>query len=166
MINGSLTSTNLIQRGISTKLCLFGQRKSDKNLEQFTVVFLFLCSGCFVPLEIFSLIWRRHHFRWRTAILLTMVCSHCHWTVRIFLRATPTVTRGVRLLRSSPSTCETHTFCRAFSSGAVTIYFQDLGLSRVGYKTPNRCFVYHRRFRTHYKIINGNVNFTFFNAAV
>ena len=28
---------------------------------------LFVCLGFFVPLEDFSLIWRRHHFRWRAA---------------------------------------------------------------------------------------------------
>ena len=28
---------------------------------------LFLCLGFFVPLENFSLIWRRHHYRWKAA---------------------------------------------------------------------------------------------------
>ena len=32
-------------------------------------IFLFVCLGFIVPLEIFSLIWRRHHYRWRAANL-------------------------------------------------------------------------------------------------
>ena len=28
----------------------------------------------------------------------------------------------------------THTYCRAFGSGSVTIYFYDLGLSRLGFE--------------------------------
>ena len=31
------------------------------------VVFCFVCLEFFVPLENFSLIWRRHHYRWRSA---------------------------------------------------------------------------------------------------
>ena len=32
-----------------------------------TMWFLFVCVEFFVPLENFSLIWRRHHYRWRAA---------------------------------------------------------------------------------------------------
>ena len=33
-------------------------------------------------------------------------------------------------------TSDTHTYCRAFSSGAVTSCFYDYGLSRLGFKRP------------------------------
>ena len=47
-----------------------------------------------------------------------------------------TVCLGIRLLWSSPRTRETHTYCRAFSSGAVTNCFYDLGLWRLGFEHP------------------------------
>ena len=51
-------------------------------------------------------------------------------------RATPTVTRGIRLYWSSPRTRDTHTYCRASGSGAVTTCFYDLRLPRPGFKHP------------------------------
>ena len=59
-----------------------------------------------------------------------------HWAVRIFKRATPTVTRGTCLQWSSPRTSDTHAYCRAFGSGAFTTFFNDLGLSRLGFEHP------------------------------
>ena len=35
--------------------------------EMFLYVCLFVCLGFIIPLENFSLIWRRHHYRWRAA---------------------------------------------------------------------------------------------------
>ena len=51
--------------------------------------------------------------------------------------ATPTVTRDIRLLWSSPRTRYTLTYCRAFGSGDVTTCFYELGLSRLGYEHPS-----------------------------
>ena len=34
---------------------------------------LFVCLGFFIPLEDFSLIWRRHHYRWKAANFFTYV---------------------------------------------------------------------------------------------
>ena len=42
----------------------------------------------------------------------------------------------IRLLWLSPKTFDTHTYNRAFNSGAVTACFNDLGLSRLGFKPP------------------------------
>ena len=50
------------------------------------------------------------------------------------------MTRGIRLLWSSPRTRDTHTCCRVFASGAVTTCFYDLGLSRGDLNTqPSAC---------------------------
>ena len=48
--------------------------------------------GFFVPLDNFSLIWRRQHCRWRAAIFDLLFGTHGHWAVRVRQRASPTVT--------------------------------------------------------------------------
>ena len=60
--------------------------------------------------------------------------THVHGSVRVPLRATPTVTRGIRLYWWSLRTRDTRTYCRAFSSGAVTTCFHDWGLSWPGFE--------------------------------
>ena len=42
--------------------------------------------------------------------------------------------RSISLLWSSPRTRDTHTYCRAFSYGAVTICFHDLALLLLGFE--------------------------------
>ena len=61
------------------------------------IFFVFVCLGFFVPLEIFSLIWRRRHYRWRAADfdMCPELMAIEQWG--IFKRATPTMTRGIRL---------------------------------------------------------------------
>ena len=76
---------------------------------------------------------RHHHCWWRAANFLPMLLTYSHWAVRVLWHATSTVTRGIRLQWSSPRTSDTHTFCRAFSSRAVTTCSYDLGLSRLGF---------------------------------
>ena len=62
--------------------------------------------------------------------------------MRVLKRATPTVTRGIRLKWSFLRTRDTHTYCRAFtcSSGDVNTCFYDLGLSQLGFKNPTFWF--------------------------
>ena len=43
---------------------------------------------------------------------------------------------GHPFIRSSPKARDTHTFCRAFSSGVVTTCFYDLCMSRLGFEQP------------------------------
>ena len=113
------------------------------NNKACTKLFLFVCLfvlGFIVPLENFPLIWRRHHYRWRLQIFLTYTrhswplssegSSACHTycdTGHPFIMDNSL---------SSPRTRDTHTYCRAFSSGAVTTCFYDLGLSRLGFEHP------------------------------
>ena len=52
-----------------------------------------------------------------------MLGTHGHWAVRVLYRATPTATRDIRLKWSSPSTRDSHTYCRGLSSGTVTTRF-------------------------------------------
>jgi hypothetical protein len=51
----------------------------------------------FVPLKNFSLIWRRHHCRWRTAKFSPMLVPHGLWAGRDLYRATPAVTQDIGL---------------------------------------------------------------------
>ena len=68
----------------------------------------------------FILIWKRHHYRLRVANFnrCSVYRLYGHWTARVLY--TPTVTS---LKWSSPRTHDSHTFCRAFSSGAITTCF-------------------------------------------
>ena len=72
---------------------------------------------------------RKFFIHMETSPLLMKGCKFC--------RVTPTLTRIINLLWSSLRTRDTHTYCRAFSSGAVTTYFYDLGLSRLGFQHPS-----------------------------
>jgi hypothetical protein len=49
----------------------------------------------YVPLKNISLIWRRHHCRWRAAKLRPIVSAQGPWVRRGLYRATPTVTRDL-----------------------------------------------------------------------
>ena len=72
----------------------------------------------------------------KTCKFWPMLGTHGHWAARVLWRAIPTVTRGIRLYWSSPRTRDTHTYCRASGSGAVTTCFYDLRLPRLGFKHP------------------------------
>ena len=50
--------------------------------------------------------------------------TNCPWVV--------SVAQANRLYWQSPRTHDTHNFCQTFGSGALTTYFNDLGLSRPG----------------------------------
>jgi hypothetical protein len=53
-----------------------------------------------VPLKNSSLIWRRHHYRWRAAKFRPMFGAQGLWAGRDLDRATPTVTRILSFFRS------------------------------------------------------------------
>ena len=60
-------------------------------------VCLLVCLGVFVPLENFSLIWKRYRYRWRAVKFWPMFGTHGHWAVSVLKRATPTVKCGICL---------------------------------------------------------------------
>ena len=82
------------------------------NVKRFCCLFvcLFVCLWFIVPFKNFSLIWIRHYYRCRVAnfeLCLALISkAHLLWH-----RA------------SSERTRDTRTYCRAFSSGAVTTCF-------------------------------------------
>ena len=49
-------------------------------------------------------------------------------------------------------TRDTHTYCRAFGSGAVTTCFYDLGLSRLGFEHPTSRLLSERSKRLRHRI--------------
>jgi hypothetical protein len=51
--------------------------------------------GFYVPLKNISLIWRRHHGRWRAATFRPMLGAQVLWAGRDLYRATPAVTRDL-----------------------------------------------------------------------
>ena len=79
------------------------------------------------------LVLRRHHGRWRAAnfdlySVLMAIKQWCFFNMPHLLWHGASVYNGH--LR------DTHTYCRAFSSGAVTTCFYDLYLSRLGFEHP------------------------------
>jgi hypothetical protein len=54
--------------------------------------------GFYVQLKNFSLIWRRHHCRWRAAKFRPMLGAQGLWAGRDLYRVTPAVTQGPRSL--------------------------------------------------------------------
>ena len=106
------------------------------------IVCLFICLGYFVPLENFSYIWRLHHCRWRAANfdLCPALMVIEQWE---FFSVPHLLWHGASIcndyLRGAR---DTHTYCRAFSSGAVTTRFYDLGFSGLAWDSntqPSAC---------------------------
>jgi hypothetical protein len=65
--------------------------------------------GFYVPLKYFSLIWRRHHCRWRAAKFWPLLGALGLWGGRDLYRATPAVTRDLGFFgliqRNAPFSC-------------------------------------------------------------
>jgi hypothetical protein len=63
----------------------------------------------YVPRKNFSLIWRRHHCRWRVAKFRPMLGAQGHWAGRDLYRATPAMTQGLGfsglIRRTAPISC-------------------------------------------------------------
>ena len=105
--------------------------KLSKNM-CLTYVCLFVI---FVPLENFSLIWRRHHCRWSAANFdlcsaLMVIEQWGFYSVSYLLWHGASVCNGY--LRGPV----TLTHCRAFDSEALITCFYDLGLSLLGFEHP------------------------------
>ena len=90
----------------------------------------------YVSLKRFSLIWRRHHCRWRAAKFKPMLGARGLWAGRDLYRATPAVTRGLGfsglIRRTAPiSRLLWHTWeCRGsiltrILTGLLTVAFYD-----------------------------------------
>ena len=95
-------------------------------------VCLFACLEIFVPLENFSLPWRRHHYRWKAGNF--ELCSELMVIEKWGFISVP------HLLWHGASVCYchlTHTCCRAFSSGTVTTCFIRLRSVDAGNRTPH-----------------------------
>jgi hypothetical protein len=71
------------------------QRNSNSQLISNSVFTLIYYLRFYFPLKHFSLIWRRHHYRWRAAKFRPMLSAQGLWAGRDLYRATPAVTRGL-----------------------------------------------------------------------
>ena len=111
-------------------------------------------------------IWRRHRCRWRAANF--EICSALmaieQWG---FFSVPHLLWHWASIYNGHLRGPVTHTYCRAFSSGAVTICFYDSGLSRLGFEHPT-FRLRHRRGRTYsngfYNIMQHTGNHTIFTA--
>ena len=91
----------------------------------------FVCFfGLIVPLENFSLIWRRHHYRWRASNFDLCSALMAFFSVPHLLWHGASVYNG-HFRGPVTFTC---TYCRALGSAAVTTCFYDLVLSRLGFE--------------------------------
>ena len=89
--------------------------------------FFFVCLGVFRPTREFFSHLETSPLPVKGCKFWPILGTHGHWAVRS--EATCTVTRACPFKWSFPSTRDTHTYCRAFGSGAVTTCFNDSGLS-------------------------------------
>ena len=103
----------------------------------------------------FSLIWSRHHYRWRVAnidLCLAFMARGIFSMSRLLWHGASVYNPFIIVISEEPMT---HTCCRALSSGAVSTCFYNLGLSRLGFEHPAFCtqgkhpnWLHHRlRFR-------------------
>ena len=83
------------------------------------------------PLENFSLIWRRHHCRWRATNfdLCSALMAIEQWGI---FNVPHLLWHGQTLFNDHLRGPVIHTCCRAFDSGAIATFFNELDLSRPG----------------------------------
>ena len=93
-----------------------------------TYTCLFVCLEFLVPLENFSLIWRRHHCRAVNFDLCSPLMAIEQWG---FFSMPHLLWHGASVTRDTPPP-----LMPPFGSGAVTTCFNDLGLSRLGFEHP------------------------------
>ena len=88
-----------------------------------------------IPLDKFSTIWRRHHYRWRAAnlYLCSTLVAFEHWG---FCSASHLLWHCASVYLGHLRGPITLTSWRALSSGAVTTCFYDSGLSWLGFEQP------------------------------
>ena len=96
-------------------------------------LFFLVWLGLFVPLENFSLIWRRHHCRWRAAnfdLCSALMAIEQWW----FFSVPHLLWHGASVYNGR----DTHTYCWAFSSAWSCHYlFLRLRSVAAGIRTPN-----------------------------
>ena len=95
---------------------------------------LFVCLEFFVPLENFSLIWIHHNCRWRV-VNFDLYPALMAIEQLGFFSVPHLLWHGASVYDGYLRRPVTH-HCRAIGSGAVTICFNDLGLSRLGFEHP------------------------------
>ena len=102
-----------------------GDKKSSFQLSAYV---LCVCFRLFIPVDNCSFIRRRHHARWR-AVNFDPCSAFTAIEQWEFFSVLHLLLHGASVLKwSSLRTRDTHTYCWAFSSGAATTSFYDLGL--------------------------------------
>ena len=94
------------------------------------------CFGFIVPLEIFPLTRWNQPYRWKAANfdLCSALGSECFVEYHTYMYRN--TGHQWHLISWHRDTRDTHTYCRALSSGAVTTCFYDLGLSGLRFEHP------------------------------
>ena len=101
----------------------------------FLCVFFFVCLEFIVPFETFSLIWRRHHCRWRAAnfdLLCSALMAIEQWG---FFSVPHLLWHGASVYNCHLRGSVTHTPITE-RLAAVSTCFYDLGLSLLGFEHP------------------------------
>ena len=139
-----------------SKVVGVGRRPHDQLiLQSFTrngVVFISVkYSRVFVLFVCLGFLWKRHHYRWRIANfdLCSALIAIEQWG---FFSVPHLLWQGASVYHGLLRGPVIHTYCRAFSTGAVTTRFYDLGLSRLGFEHQTFCLrdqrsnpLHHRR---------------------
>ena len=109
------------------------KRRTENGMKR-EKYFVFFVLGFFVPLENFSLIWRRNRWRAANFDLCSALMATDQW--RLFSMPQPTVTRRIRYYSHLRGPV-THTYCRAFGSGTVNTCFLRLRSVAISIRTSN-----------------------------
>jgi hypothetical protein len=111
---GRLLTDKLMLRGFLQSRLMSACRKFyGRYIEPYVVEFFHTNNWLidwlrfYVPLENFSLIWRRHHYRWRAAKFRSLLGAQGLWAEKDLYRATPAVTQNLGfsglIRRTAPS---------------------------------------------------------------
>ena len=98
---------------------------------------LFVCLWFIVPLENFSLIWRRPHYRWRAANF--DLCSALMAIEQWGFFSVPHLWHGPSVYNGHLRGPATSHLLPSFWQWSCLYLFYDLGLSRLGFEHPTFC---------------------------
>ena len=110
--------------------CLI-KTKNTPNKQTNLFSFEGFVEGVCLPLNNFSFIWRRHHYRWSAAI-----SDSCLALMDIEQWEFFNVPHRASVCNGHHRGPLTLTCCQAIGSGMITACFYDLALSRLGFEQP------------------------------
>jgi hypothetical protein len=117
----------------------FSFRHEDFYAEGILGIGLIDYLGFYVPLKNISLIWRRHHCRWRAAKVRSLLGAQDLWAGRDLYRTSPAVTRDLGffgLIRRTAPFSHLLRHMRGCGGSILTRILKGLGIGQSCFKFP------------------------------